>query len=144
MTQNSVCSPYSTLIQWWSRKLFWGSKEYSCSGSLTKSQVCWERGKGKSHLLLEEGNKRSLTHHEKLNIFCNISKQRMSQSSEIITHQCELRSPEETQDVKIQATSPRLLRCTSKEWFQWTQTLASSHIEESAKLLNLTHLVLFN
>lgn len=31
----------------------------------------------------------------------------MSQSLEIITHQCELGSPEETQDVKIQATSPR-------------------------------------
>ena len=86
---------------------FLSSKEYSYSRSLTKSQICWERGKSRSHLLLEEGNKRPLTHHEKWNIFCHISKQRMSQSSEIVTLQCELVSSEETQNVKIQDTSPR-------------------------------------
>ena len=36
-------------------------------------------------------------------------------------------SPEETQDVKTQDTGPRWLRCISKEWFQWAQTLPSSH-----------------
>ena len=36
-------------------------------------------------------------------------------------------NPEETQDLKTQDTSARWLRCISKEWFQWAQTLAPSH-----------------
>ena len=40
----------------------------------------------------------------------------MSQSSVIIiTDNGELMSPEDTQDVKTQASGPRQLRCTSKE-----------------------------
>ena len=50
-------------------------------------------------------------------------------------------SPEETQDAKTQDTGSRQLRCTSKEWFQWAQTFASSHMEKSAKFLNLRYLV---
>ena len=32
-------------------------------------------------------------------------------------------SPEETQDVTRQGTSPRQLRCISREWFQWARLL---------------------
>ena len=91
---------------------------------------------------------------EKWSISCHISKQRMSQSSvtaattdgELVSpegtqegkntcHLAAIRlgplptvSPEETQGVKIQDTGPRWLRCISKEWVQWAQTLASSHM----------------
>ena len=34
----------------------------------------------------------------------------------------------EAQDVKTQDTGPKELRCISKEWLQWAQTLASSHV----------------
>ena len=45
---------------------------------------------------------------EKWNIACRISKQRMSQRSEIAANSYgELVSPEETQDVKTQDTGPR-------------------------------------
>ena len=46
-------------------------------------------------------------------------------------------SAEETQGVKTQDTGPRWLRCISKEWFQWAQTLASSPAQKSTKCLNL-------
>ena len=32
---------------------------------------------------------------------------------------------------------PRELRHTSKEWFPWAQTLASSHTQKSTKIINL-------
>ena len=37
---------------------------------------------------------------------------------------------------KEQNTSPRELRCSSKECFQWAQALASSHIQKCAKFIN--------
>ena len=43
---------------------------------------------------------------------------------------------------KAQDTGTRWLRCLSKEWFQWAQALASSHIKKSPKFLNLRYLVL--
>ena len=46
-------------------------------------------------------------------------------------------SPGETQVEKAQ------LRCISKEWFQWVQTLKSSHTKKGAKFLNLRYLVFF-
>ena len=52
-------------------------------------------------------------------------------------------SPEETRDVKTQDTGPRELRCISKEWFQWAQTLASSQTKKSTKFLTLRDLVFF-
>ena len=51
--------------------------------------------------------------------------------------------PGKTQDEKAQDTSPREPRSTSKVWFQWAQTLASSHTEKGSKFLNLRYLVLF-
>ena len=46
---------------------------------------------------------------------------------------------EGTQNKKAQDTSPRWLRCMSKEWFQWAQTLASSHTYNSTKFLNFRY-----
>ena len=40
---------------------------------------------------------------------------------------------EGTQDGKVPDTSPRQLRCRSKEWFQWAQT---SHLPIHRKMLN--------
>jgi len=42
-------------------------------------------------------------------------------------------SPKEIQDVKTLVTSPRYLRCISKEWFRWAQTL---HLPIQRKVLN--------
>ena len=57
-----------------------------------------------------------------------ISKQRMSQSSvTVVTTDGEMVRPERTQDEKTQDAGPRKLRSIPKEWFQETQTLASSH-----------------
>ena len=57
-----------------------------------------------------------MTLGEKWNISGHISKLRMSQSSATATTKgCELVSPEETQDVKTQDTSPRLVKYISKE-----------------------------
>ena len=53
-------------------------------------------------------------------------------------------SLEETQVMATQDTGPRLLRYITKEWFQWLQTLASSHTQKSIKLLKLTYLVFLN
>ena len=36
-------------------------------------------------------------------------------------------------------TGPRELRCISKEWFQWAQTLAFYYTEKSAKFINLIY-----
>ena len=36
------------------------------------------------------------------------------------------------------------LRCMWKEWFQWAQTLAFSHMWKSPKFLKLGYLVIFN
>ena len=38
---------------------------------------------------------------------------------------------------KTQDTDPRWLRCIWKEWFQWAQTLASSHTQEGTGFLHL-------
>ena len=58
----------------------------------------------------------NMTLGEKWNISGHISKLRMSQSSATATTKgCELVSPEETQDVKTQDTSPRLVKYISKE-----------------------------
>ena len=46
-------------------------------------------------------------------------------------------SPEGTQDGREQDTGPRQLRCISKEWLPWAQTLASSQIEKSTKFIDL-------
>ena len=51
---------------------------------------------------------------------------------------------EETQSEKAQDAGPRELRCTSKEWFQWAQTLASFCTQESAKSLSWSSLDFFN
>ena len=45
---------------------------------------------------------------------------------------------------KHRDTGSRSLRCISKEWLQWAQTLASPHTEKSSKFLGLGYLVLFN
>ena len=39
-----------------------------------------------------------------------------------------------------QDTGPRQLRCISKEWFQWDQSLVSSHSKKSTKFINLRYL----
>ena len=44
---------------------------------------------------------------------------------------------------KTQDTDPRIARCILQEWFQWAQTLASSHAQKSIKFLNLGYLVFF-
>ena len=41
-----------------------------------------------------------------------------------------------TQENRI-LPGPRQLRCVSKEWFQWAQTLVSSHTQKSAEVINL-------
>ena len=52
----------------------------------------------------------------------------MSQSSvTVVTTDGEMVSPERTQDEKTQDAGPGKLRSIPKEWFQGTQTLASSH-----------------
>ena len=87
---------------------------------------------------------------EKWNISCQMGKQSMSQSLQPLTDG-ELEGPEDTQGRKNtyhtavqdcshsppgarrrlrmwkQGTGPTQLKCISKEWFQWAQTLASSH-----------------
>lgn len=45
--------------------------------------------------------------------------------------------PEGIQDGKEQDTGPRPLKCISKEWFQWAQTLVSSHTQKNAKIIKL-------
>ena len=45
---------------------------------------------------------------------------------------------------ELQDSGPRQLRYTWKEWFHWTQTPASPHIEKNTKFLNLRYLVFFN
>ena len=105
---------------------------------------------------------------EKWNIPCHISKQRRHSHQQLQSSRVRV-NPEETQegkeylawsshqtaatphsepwgsqDVKTQGTGPRKLRCISKEWFQWTHTLASSHTQKNTKLLNLRSLVFFN
>ena len=39
-----------------------------------------------------------------------------------------------------QDTGPRQLRCISKEWFQWDQSLIPSHSKKSTKFINLRYL----
>ena len=46
-------------------------------------------------------------------------------------------SPEEKQDVKTQDAGPRKWRCISKEWFQWAQSLPSSHTKKSAQFFEI-------
>ena len=41
---------------------------------------------------------------------------------------------------ELQDSGPRQLRYTWKEWFHWTQTPASPHIEKNTKFLNLRYL----
>ena len=53
-------------------------------------------------------------------------------------------NPEKGQDVKAEDTGPRQLRCISKEWFQWAQTLASSLTRKSAKFLEISGFPLIN
>ena len=54
---------------------------------------------------------------------------------------CSMVSPEKTQDVVTQDTSPRQLSCKSKEWFQWAQTLAYSYAYICAKFFTLRYVV---
>ena len=50
-------------------------------------------------------------------------------------------SPEDTRDVNTGEPGPRELKCTSKGWFQWAQTLAASHTQKSTSFLTWTDLV---
>ena len=122
---------------------------------------------GKTHpqdlALLSEGI------NEKKNVGCHISKQRMLQPSSLYSHsgQWALRGLRmETNGLPIAKPSapaatpsgapwggsgwestgygPRSLRCPSKGWFQWAQTLVSSRTQKSAEFLNSRCLVFFN
>ena len=77
-------------------------------------------------------------------VTCRISKQRMFQPSSRHMTATPRWCTEGIQDGKEQDTGPRWMRCISEEWFQWAQTLASSHTQESTRSSNLRSLVFFN